>query len=108
MTQSEREILSLELGDVVRKLWDAADLEGNAFEGSPYNSGRIAAYHVVYDLIRQTSGLDSQEFDRKIDEHMAAQTLGLNKYPDGRYEIAYMEGRITALIPSEIARKSQQ
>ena len=108
MTQSDKEILSLELGAVVRKLWDAADLEGNTFEDSPYNHGRIAAYHIVYDIIQRTSGLDSHEFNRKIDEQMAAKTLGLNEYPDGKYEVVHMEGRITILIPSEIPRKSQQ
>ena len=108
MVQSAREILSLELGAVVRKLWDAADLEGKTFEGSKYNDGRIAAYQIVHDIIQRTSDLDGHEFDRKIDERMAAKTLGLDKYPDGKYEVVHMEGRITIIIPSEIARKVQE
>ena len=105
MAQSDKEIILLELGGVVQELFRSAILEGRTFEGSKYNEGRIAAYKIVYGILQRVSDLDGHEFDRKIDERKASKTLGLDKYSDGKYEIVFMEGRITTLIPSDVAKR---
>ena len=59
----------------------------------------------MQDILQHVSDLDRYEFDRKIDEHIASKTLGLDEYGDGKYEVVFMEGRITTLIPSELAQR---
>ena len=107
MVQTTEEIVLLELGEVVQGLYISATLEGKTFEGSEYNHGRIAAYKIVYDILQRVSKLDGSEFDRKIDERKASKTLGLDKYGNGKYEIVFMEGRITTLISSELAQRKR-
>ena len=100
MIQSDTEKRILGLGGIVQTLCSAAKLEARILNRGGYDEGKTEAYRTVYEGIRQVSGLELPEFERKIDEFKVSEILHLER--DGKYELVYMEGRITTLIPSAL------